>query len=163
MKKILFLIFISFGMLSSLFGADRMYGKGQGFIGAQAGFVGIADFSVGAVGGYQYYFQNDWQFAGFRHGIRGIGNIDLAKNNSSLFSIGAGVDWTIEFTPDSKYNWGAFAGLGLIYINGKNYIQDPIALNANIGGSLNIDNTHKLELSFGSGLSLIAFRYLYMF
>ena len=79
MKKTLFLIFISFGMLSSLFGADRMYGKGQGFIGAQAGFVGIADFSVGAVGGYQYYFQNDWQFAGFRHGIRGIGNIDLAE------------------------------------------------------------------------------------
>ena len=173
-KKILFSIFLLVGVVSSSFGADRMYGKGQGFIGAEAGFAGLVDFNVGIVGGYQYYFQEDWQFAGFRHGIRGVGNISFGKYNGgfrntnySVMAIGAGADWTIEFTPNSRYNWGAFAGLGLVYVNGLNkdgwYPLNSIYVDGHIGGSLNIDNTHKLEVGLGSGLSLISFRYTYMF
>lgn len=174
MKKIIFFIFL--GFISSVFGADRMYGKGQGFIGAEAGFGGVVDFNVGVVGGYQYYFKDDWQFSGFRHGIRGIGSIDfgqyayngyLSKYNYNLVAANVGADWTIEFTPDSKYNWGAFVGVGITYINGLNknflYPLNSIYASANIGGSLNIDNTHKLEIGLGSGLSVISFRYTYMF
>ena len=62
---------------------------------------------------------------------------------------------------------GAFAGLGLVYVNGLNkdgwYPLNSIYVDGHIGGSLNIDNTHKLEVGLGSGLSLISFRYTYMF
>ncbi len=173
MRKILFFIFILLSSTSILSSADKMYGKGQGFVGAEVGFGGVADLNTSAIGGYQYYFKDAWQFAGFRHGVRGIGSIGFGRydgsfnKNYSLLTIGAGADWTIEFMPHSKYNWGAFVGVGIVYINGinkdSNYSLDSVVGSVNIGGSLNIDNTHKLEVGIGSGPSLIAFRYIYMF
>ncbi|RDU58116.1 hypothetical protein [Helicobacter sp. MIT 99-5507] len=174
MKKILFSILFVFGLVSSSFGVDKMYGQGQGFLGAEVGFGGTTDFSVGVIGGYQHYFKESWQFAGFRHGVRGIGNISFGRygggfynTDYNLMAIGAGADWTIEFTPNSIYNWGAFAGLGLVYINALNkdgwYPLNSIYLDGHIGGSLNIANTHRVEVAIGSGLSVVSLRYMYMF
>ena len=172
MRKILFGVLFVLGLVSSSFGADKMYGKGQGFVGAEVGFAGFADYAVGVVGGYQHYFKESWQFAGFRHGIRGIGNISFGQWNGryinyNLLSIGAGADWTIEFTPNSAYNWGAFAGFGLVYLNGLNkdywYNLNSVHFEGRVGGSLNINNTHKVEVALGSGMSIISFRYLFMF
>lgn len=87
MKKVLFGIFLALGIISASFGADRMYGKGQGFIGAEAGFGGVADFNVGIVGGYQHYFKEDWQFAGFRHGVRGVGSLNFGQYKRYSFSM----------------------------------------------------------------------------
>lgn len=169
---------------------DLLYGRGQAFVGAEVALVynrnywGQYNFNAGVVGGYQYYFKEEWQFSSFRHGIRGYGNVSYATwdwtwsmitrpeiNFPALF-VRVGADWTIEFNPKSKYVWGFFAGISFDYML---VLQKPrVWLDSNyfgvgngIGASLNMLNHHKFELlSFysynGIGVNF-SLRYLFMF
>ena len=171
---------------------DLLFGRGQPFIGAEVALVYRRNylwqynFNAGVVGGYQYYFPEEWQISGFRHGIRGYGNISYATwdwtfddvilpeiNFPALF-VRVGADWTLEFNPRSKYVWGFFAGISFDYML---VLQKPRGLwlaNSNrfgvgngIGVSLNMLNHHKFELlSFygynGIGINF-SLRYLFMF
>lgn len=95
-----------------LFAADSKkvgYDTSNIFAGAELGFGGYGSFNLGAVGGYQYYFKPEWQFAGFRHGVRGIGSINWLQYSSGagLF-MRFGADWTLEFNPHKIDLSGAF-------------------------------------------------------
>lgn len=136
------------------------YNTSNIFAGAEVGFGGYGSFNFGAVGGYQYYFKPEWQFAGFRHGVRGIGSINF--NNNGLF-MRFGADWTLEFNPNDRFVGGIFVGPSLGFIAPFDGISTNFRVSGNIGGSLNIDNTHRFELSLGGIFYVASFRYMYMF
>lgn len=162
---------------SANFAIDPLYDTGMGFIGAEIGVGGIGDLSAGILGGYQYYFKEAWQFAGFRQGIRGIVSIDWSRygysylrnsyNYNALFAQ-VGADWTLEFTPRSNFVWGVFIGLSLGYFkvfSNDSFFVSPSAFiwSGNAGASLTMHKNHRIDLAFGSGTSIFAFRYLFMF
>ncbi len=160
---------------NALANSTNLYNTGKGFVGAEVGLGGIGNVSLGVVGGYQFYFKEAWQFGGFRHGVRGIGTLNWTQYNGNSFFSGssyngifvqAGADWTIDFNIKDRFVWGAYAGLSLGYLglfsNGVAGVT-PFVVSGNLGASVTIDKTHRAELALGSGFSIIALRYLYMF
>lgn len=150
------------------------FGTGKGFIGGEVGLGGVGNVSIGVLGGYQYYFKPDWQFNGFRHGVRGIASLDWSQYSALGFwsgtsynamSVQVGADWTIDFNPKDRYVWGAYVGLSLGYFKVFSTFIDPSTFvwSGNLGGSLTISNTHRFELSLGSGFYYFGLRYMYMF
>ncbi|RDU73376.1 hypothetical protein CQA66_01540 [Helicobacter aurati] len=156
---------------------DNLFDNGFGFIGAEIGVGGLGNFSAGIMGGYQYYFPEEWQFHTFRHGVRGFVSANWLQYNytsylrdvnySGLF-IQAGADWTLEFNPQSNFVWGVFVGLSLGYLNifsNDSFFVHPrsFVVSGNGGGSLTMYKNHRVDLALGSGFSLFAVRYLFMF
>lgn len=148
MKRVFIAIFAFLamcGILEAKGGIDpkkALYGTGKIFVGPEIG-IGSAwfqDFSMGVTAGYQYYFKDAWQFAGFRHGVRGYGNLayvydydnryiglDSYKGgplrnygyqvfNNNGFHLRAGADWTLEFNPLDNVIWGVYTGFSLGWI-----------------------------------------------
>lgn len=157
-----------------------LFGTGKVFVGAEIG-LGSAwypDVNVGVVAGYQHYFKESWQFYKFRHGVRGYGNLAYVYDNARFdkktyhnhgFHFRVGADWTLEFNPLDSVIWGVYTGVsvGMIYLSPRYNMWD---LGANfagawhIGGSANINNTHRFDVGFEGGLfSIFSVRYLYMF
>ncbi|MCI5787106.1 MAG: hypothetical protein MR025_06630 [Helicobacter trogontum] len=141
------------------------YGTSNVFAGAEVGFGGYGSFNLGVVGGYQHYFKSEWQFMGFRHGIRGIGTINWLQNSAAAAGLfmRLGADWTLEFNPQDRFVGGIFLGPSLGFIAPFNGLATNFVFSGNIGGSLNIDNTHRIELSLGAFFYVASFRYTYMF
>ena len=168
MKKWYLVVFcVLFSGLLFAAGSKRAnvgYDTSNIFAGAELGFGGYGSFNLGAVGGYQYYFKPEWQFAGFRHGVRGIGSINWLQYSSGagLF-MRFGADWTLEFNPQDRFVGGIFLGPSLGFIAPFNGFSTNFVVSGNIGGSLNIDNTHRIELSLGGIFYVASFRYMYMF
>ncbi len=170
--------------------ANAKEAKSGMFIGAGAGLGGFgAGFlSAEAVIGYQHYFPKEYNIAGkFRQGIRGYGSVGYSYGSDSgwgwdysyhFFPITANVDWTIEFNPKEKYVWGAFAGVGLGFQALITHHTDKdrwsgydasystsgfgAAWGIQAGGSLTIENTHRIEAGLGVGNSIIGARYILM-
>ena len=159
MKRLCVLFFI----LSVFINAnDNRYGSGQVFVGPHIGFSGYSLLSAGVMAGYQYYFANDWQFSGFRQGVRGYANISYAAGSFSVpLYVYGGADWTLDFNIKDDLIWGVFAGLGVGY-NGPSPAL-PLGILAHIGGSLNIQNHHRFDLALGGLFNIISLNYLYMF
>lgn len=125
-----------------------------------AGFHVPFGVSLGALGGYHYYFPTSWQFSDFRHGIRGYGALDYGYYEASFMFIRAGVDWTIDFTPKGRYVWGAFGGFSVGGIIGRNGF---FGYGFNFGGSLEMLKQHRFEVSLGYGFQILNLRYIYKF
>ncbi|RDU65888.1 hypothetical protein CQA53_05425 [Helicobacter didelphidarum] len=156
---------------SFVFGANKKnsglgYGSGNAFVGAEVGVGTWNSISVGVIAGYQHYFKSSWQFANMRHGVRGYGalgwGLSWGSANSLLIRVGA--DWTIDFNPQSKNVWGAFAGLSLgsygVFSNPSIFL---LGWGANIGGSFEINRTHRFEILLGGGYHFLSARYLFKF
>lgn len=162
--------------------ANAKEAKNGMFIGAGAGLGGFAYGLLNAefVAGYQHNFPKEWYIARkFRHGIRGYGSVGYSYGSDTTsryreysyhyFPITANVDWFIEFNPKEKYVWGAFAGGGVGFTpryeihTDKDYTAAfGIGVNAHAGGSLTIENTHRIEAGFGIGNALVGARYILM-
>lgn len=167
--------------------ANAKEAKSGMFVGAGAGLGGFgAGFlSAEAVIGYQHYFPKEYNIAGkFRQGIRGYGSVGYSYGSDSgwgwdysyhYFPITANVDWIIEFNPKEKYVWGAFAGIGagiqptIISHTDKHWSRDSYTASSfgaawgiQAGGSLTIENTHRIEAGLGVGNSIIGARYILM-
>lgn len=170
--------------------ANAKEAKSGMFIGASAGLGGFAYglLNTEFVAGYQHNFPKEWYIARkFRHGIRGYGSVGYSYGSDTTRSweysyhylpITANVDWFIEFNPKEKYVWGAFAGGGLGFVAGITNATDKepwivydasytttafdIRVNAHVGGSLTIENTHRIEAGYGIGNALVGVRYILM-
>lgn len=182
MKKLLAILALGIAFISSANAASSidakqaLFNTGKIFVGAEMG-IGSAwypDFSIGVTAGYQHYFKEEWQFYKFRHGVRGYGNLayvyDNDKHNGRTFHnngfhLRAGADWTLEFTPLDSTIWGVYTGLsvGVIHTNAR-YYNTHFGYAWHIGGSVNIANTHRIDVGLEAGLfSILSIRYLYMF
>lgn len=167
MKRWYFSVFcVLFGGLVFAAGSKHInagYNTSNIFVGAEMGFGGASSVNIGAVGGYQYYFKPEWQFAGFRHGVRGIGSLNWFGGGSGGLFMRFGADWTLEFNPTDRFVGGIFLGPSIGFIAPFGGSSTSFAVSGNIGGSLNIDNTHRIELSLGGIFYVASFRYMYMF
>lgn len=182
MKRIATLFFCF--VFASNASADDYYDTGRIFVGVDVGAVGLADFSAGIIGGYQYYFTKSYQpNDAFRQGIRGIVGINWGSYTYDRFNFDSarysevssgslytrvGVDWSVDFNPRNKLVWGALAGLNIGYF--KVFTNDSIPrthrgfnLEGHIGGSATYEDTHRLELLLGWGYSVLSLRYICMF
>lgn len=159
-----------------------LYGSGKGFVGPE---IGIENgFNIGLTAGYQYYFRNDWQFAGFRQGIRGWGNVAYdyryttgcsgfgciastgGSQNYNGYRIRAGADWTLDFNPLDNAVYGVFTGLSLGWVElfHENSKDGNLGVAWSLGVSAALYNTHRFEIGVEVGpFSTVSFRYLYMF
>lgn len=139
-------------------------GTGHGFVGVNLGLGGwgYGSFGVGlgVLGGYHYYFPSNMQFGGFRHGVRGYGALDWAYYGWNFMFLRAGADWTIDFTPQSRYVWGAFAGFSLGGVLGY---FNAFGWSFNVGGSFEMHNRHRFELALGWGYHVLSLRYIFKF
>lgn len=170
--------------------ANAKEAKSGMFVGAGAGLGGFSYGLLNAefVAGYQHYFPKEYNIAGkFRQGIRGYGSVGYSYGSDSgwgwdysyhFFPITANVDWIIEFNPKEKFVWGAFAGIGLGFVAGiSNYTDKDrwsgydasystssfgVAWGVQAGGSLTIENTHRIEAGLGVGNAIIGARYILM-
>lgn len=159
------------------------YGEGFVFVGPELNLGGLYQYggftmAVGANAGYQHYFKQEWQFAGFRHGVRGWGNLAYRLNTYGYggynytyhgFHLRAGADWTLEFNPRDSVVWGVYTGLSLGYNyysadSDSYYSIGGFAGAWHIGGSVNIDTNHRFDVGLEVGtFSILTLRYLYMF
>lgn len=173
MKKLLLcLIFIFASMNAS------EYGKGRLFAGGELGLGGIGSFSAGAIAGYQFYFpQSKQPIDGFRQGLRGYVKASYANyahsvqnSNYSWNALygGIGADYLLDFNPGDNVVFGVFGGLNL----GATMVSSPawykgklggFGLGLSLGATATIHKIHKVELIFGTNLSLGSIRYLYLF
>lgn len=173
MKKISVALCLLLASSSAFANNTNFYNTGKGFIGPEIGIGGIGNVSIGVIGGYQFYFQEDWQFSGFRHGVRGFASANWTQYTNGFFSgtsynglfVQVGSDWTIDFNINDRFVYGAYVGLSLGYVGVFTNEVSPrsFLISGNLGGSVTIDKTHRLELALGSGFSVLALRYLYMF
>lgn len=144
---------------SLVYAASGNPGSGHAFVGANLGiWGGYSVANIGVLGGYHYYFPSSMQIEGFRQGVRGYGALNWAILNGGYFHVGA--DYTIDFTPQSRYVWGAFSGLSLGAVFGG---LNTFGWSFNVGGSFEMHNTHRVEASIGWGYQFLNFRYIYKF
>lgn len=139
-------------------------GSGFAFAGVGLGLGGGAyafGVSLGALGGYHYYFPSSIQLSNYRHGVRGYGALDWAYYGLNLIFVRAGADYVIDFTPNDRFVWGAFAGLQLGAAIGGG--SGAFGWGVNIGGSLELQNKHRFEVALGYGFNLLNLRYIYKF
>ena len=151
------------------------------FIGAGVGLGGYGMFGLEASVGYIHYFPKDTFIADkFRQGIRAYGSVGFSHNSTSYarynwsynyVPIIVGADYLLDFNPGEKYVWGIFAGLGVGFLYTSTTYEYTktsssaygVGYAARAGGSLTIDNAHRLDLDFGFGVSNLTLRYAYLF
>lgn len=167
MRKI-FILFILIGALN----ANESFNKGNFFAGGQIGFGGLGVFNLGANGGFQYYFPQDWQFGGFRNGIRAYASLDYGYANrfnaaSHGIAIMANFDWLLEFNYEDSTIGGIFAGFGVGWwhlSNPNGFINGAVAFQApRLGASLQFWQHHKIEAWLGYGVQIFGLGYKYIF
>ncbi|MWV62319.1 hypothetical protein DCO58_04870 [Helicobacter saguini] len=148
---------LSVSLCGLLLCGSLAHAAGHGFVGANLGVWGqYSVLNIGVLGGYHYYLPGSMQTSGLRQGIRGYGAVNWAVLTSAFFHVG--VDYTIDFTPKSRYVWGAFGGFSLGGIAGSG---GGFGYSVNVGGSLEMHNRHRFELSLGWGYQFMNLRYIF--
>lgn len=148
------------GLFLAILNANHdLYGEDKVILGVNVGYWTSGYVNAGFVGGYHYFFPAKWQFAGFRHGIRGIGSMNYVYAGKNGVSLSGMVDWSVDFNITDPIVWGSFVGLGIELIGANKIGLYP---SGNIGGAITIDNTHRLELSVGYPRA-VNIKYLYLF
>lgn len=168
--------------------ANANQDKDKIFIGGGLMLGGYGSIGAEFTGGWQHYFPH-YIAKRFRQGIRVWGSVGYSYDGSDnsyryssrytyhYFPVLAGADYTIDFTPHKKFVWSAFAGLGIGFMpiyetytyNGyyydeyHTYTRFRVGYTIRSGGAVTINNTHRIEASFGSGISYLTLRYMFLF
>lgn len=127
--------------------------KDKFFVGAGLGLGGYGIGGPSVSAGYIHYFPKDTFIDNkFRQGIRAYGSVGFSYESVSDWSgtlsylylpVIVGADYLLDFNPGEKFVWGIFGGpssFGIAY-----------AIRA--GGSLTINNTHRIDVSSGFGVN----------
>ena len=162
--------------------------KDKFFVGAGLSLGGLG-YSLGGLtahAGYIHYFPKDTFIEGkLRQGIRAYGSVSYGYgSNTSLYSkwsyhyipVIVGADYLLDLNPGEKFVWGLFAGAGVGFVslttnydwNGTfpyetNSSDFGIAYSVRAGGSLTIENKHRLDLTLGYGYSYLNLYYSLLF
>lgn len=156
------------------------------FVGAGLGVGGYGMVGAEITAGYHYFFPKEQYLADqFRQGVRAYASAGYSYDSFSTSSwqysyhyvpIMVGVDYTLDFNPQSKFVWGTYVGAGVGFLGGFHQAKDKlpqigydasysynrfgVAYDVHVGGSLTIANRHRLELDVGGGSSYLSLRYL---
>lgn len=161
--------------------------KDKFFVGAGLGLGGYGIGGPSVSAGYIHYFPKDTFIDNkFRQGIRAYGSVGFSYESVSDWSgtlsylylpVIVGADYLLDFNPGEKFVWGIFAGAGLgfryahISYESKYYgglspsgpSSFGIAYAIRAGGSLTINNTHRIDVSSGFGMSYFGVNYSFLF